>query len=407
MRIGLFTYSTQPRGSVVHSASLAEALWDQGHDVTLFALSKEGTGLFRELRCKLCLIPAGTAPAELDLLIAQRIDEFVQGLERLKPELDLMHAQDCLAASALLEARRRLGPRFAACPLVRTVHHVEQFESQYLAHCQRRSILEADHVLSVSELTASEVLRQFGRQSERVDNGVDLARFDPGWHGAERGAPRRSKSESRRVLGVATGALLVLSVGGVEARKNSLRCLRAMARVCADNPRAEWLIVGGASVLDHRAYQERFEAQLAELDPQVRRRIRRLGTVSEVTLTDLYLSSDVLACPSEQEGWGLCVLEAMASGVPVVVPRQAPFLEYLTEQSARFVDPLDAGDIERAIVELLHDPGQRARLGGAGRHVAERFSWARSARRHGELYGDITKHASGRKPGAAAAQASA
>ena len=178
-RIGLFTYSTKPRGSVVHAASLAEALTRAGQQVTLFALQRGEQGFFRELACDVCLLPSAEAPADLDALIRQRIAELVSGLERENPALDVLHAQDCLAASALLEARTRPGLALAQSPLVRTVHHVERFESPYLLECQRRSIQHADYVSSVSEATRQAVRNELGRESQRVYNGVDTARFVP------------------------------------------------------------------------------------------------------------------------------------------------------------------------------------------------------------------------------------
>jgi glycosyltransferase-like protein len=381
-RIGMFTYSTQPRGSVVHAACLVEALSAQGHDVCLFALSKGGSGFFRDLACRVCLIPAGPAPEPMDQLIAQRIAEFVAGLTRIDPTLDLLHAQDCLAASALLEVRRDAELALSATPLVRTVHHVERFDSPYLAACQARSILEADRIFSVSELTEREVKEEFGRDSDRVQNGVDSVRFAS----LDR---HRARLAARRELGLDPGAFIVVSVGGVEKRKNSVRCLEAMAGVVRSEPRARWVIVGGASVLDHRAYQERFEATLEQLGGAVRQQLQRPGTVSEAHLVSLYQASDVLLSPSEQEGWGLSVLEAMAAGLPVIVPRQAPFTEYVSEDSGAFVDPLDTEDIRRVVLSLARDPDWRERLGDSGQEVARRFSWRRSAARHAQLYRQI------------------
>src|SRR5271168_5209806 len=111
LSIGLFTYSTRPRGSVVHAASLAEALVGLGHAVTLYALSKEGGHFHRPLACPVELIEAGQAPDDMDALIAQRIEEFGAGFRALQPRHDVFHAQDCLAASSLVAAgARRFGP---------------------------------------------------------------------------------------------------------------------------------------------------------------------------------------------------------------------------------------------------------------------------------------------------------
>jgi glycosyltransferase-like protein len=376
-RIGMFTYSTQPRGSVVHAASLSEALVKRGHDVALFALSKDGGRFFRDVACPLQLIPAAPAPEEMDALIAQRIAELAAGLEALAPELDVLHAQDCLVASGLLEARRRQ-PSLAACPLVRTVHHVEQFESPYLTECQRHSVLAADLLLSVSQATADDVVRAFGRKSELVPNGVDLERFG--------GPPTRLRAEALLALGQPSHARLVLSVGGVEPRKNSRRCLEAMARVFREVPDAVWIIAGGASVLDHRAYRDAFDADLAALPASIQRRVVRTGTLHDRELTELYQIAQVLLGASKHEGFGLSVLEGMAAALPVVVPRQPPFTEYVPPHAASFVDPTSPSDIAAAVLELLESPALRTRLGRLGPDIARDFSWERSADRHAQLY---------------------
>jgi glycosyltransferase-like protein len=376
-RIGMFTYSTQPRGSVVHAACLSEALVKRGHDVTLFALSKNGGRFFRDVACPLELIPAAEAPQEMDALIAQRIRELAAGLEALAPELDVLHAQDCLVASALLEARRRQ-PALARCPLVRTVHHVEQFESPYLTECQRHSVLAADLLLSVSRATADDVVRAFGRRSELVPNGVDIERFA--------GPPTRPRAEALLALGQPGNARVVLSVGGVEPRKNSRRCLEAMARVFREVPDALWIIAGGASVLDHRAYRDAFDADLAALPASIQRRVVRTGTLHDRELTELYQIAHVLLGASKHEGFGLSVLEGMAAALPVVVPRQPPFTEYVPPHAASFVDPTSPSDIAAALLELLGDPELCTRLGRLGPDVARTFSWERSADRHAQLY---------------------
>jgi glycosyltransferase-like protein len=376
-RIGMFTYSTEPRGSVVHALSLCDALARRGQEVTLFALSKNGRRFWRDVACDVCLIPAAEAPADLDALIAQRIDELANGLARLAPELDLLHAQDCLVASALVEARRTQ-PALSRCPLVRTVHHVERFESPYLVECQRRSVLTADVVLSVSRMTAEDVLRAFERPSLRVDNGVDLGRFDPA-----RAAPRAGLLAE---LGLPSSAFVVLSVGGVEPRKNSRRCLAAVALACQCSALLHWIIVGGASTLDHRSYREAFEADLAALPAAMQRRVIRAGSVDERRLSELYLASDVLLGASAHEGFGLSVLEGMAARLPVVVPRRPPFTEYVPEHAALFVDAESPADIARGLAELERDSALRSRLAERGSSIARNFSWERSAEQHARVY---------------------
>jgi len=377
--IGIFTYSTRPRGSVVHAACLAEALARQGARVSLYALSKAGDGFFRPVSCDLRLIGAAPAPSEVDALIRQRIAEFRVGIRALGVEHDICHAEDCLAANALVAAKAELG----GAALVRTVHHVEQFSSPYLMDCQQRSVASADLVLSVSQVTSREVRAAFGREAPVISNGVDLQRF------AVRSVPDERRLRER--LGCALGDVLILSVGGVEPRKNSLEALRAVGLAFTREPRLRWLIAGGASIWEHEDYRREFARQLAELPAELRARIALLGTVPESELTALYQMSDVLLCPSLQEGFGLCVLEALAAECAVIVPRGAPFDEYLDERCASFVDPGSATQIAAELQRLLADRGERERLTENGRARVQRYSWDLVAERHVARYESLLR----------------
>jgi glycosyltransferase-like protein len=370
LSIGIFTYSTKPRGSVVHAMALAEALGGAGHDATLYALAKPGSSLYRPLACRVELLPAGAAPEQGDALFRQRIDEFAVGCERFVTGHDVLHAQDCLAANGLLALRSRRGD---LAPIVRTVHHVDRFESPYLASCQRRSICEADALFSVSRVTQENVRTEFGRPSVLVHNGCDLQRF----------TVRRPEVETdlRRRFGVQPRDTVVLSVGGVEPRKNTLLALRAVRAAQARAGTLRWIVVGDHSIWDHSDYVRAFDAEV-DVVPELRGRVGRAGTIAETELTGLYGIADVLLCVSRQEGFGLCVLEAMAAGVAVVVPERPPFTEYLDASTAMLVDADSAEDVGGALATLAGDPLLRRRLASAARRRARAFTWSRSAEIH-------------------------
>jgi glycosyltransferase-like protein len=374
LSVGVFTHSTQPRGSVVHAVGLAEALAAAGHDATLYTLGKPGASLYRTTACRVELLPAAAAPsADSDALVRQRIGEFVSGVRRVPRRHDVYHAQDCLAASALLSLRPD-----GVGPVVRTVHHVEHFDSPYLAECQRRSICDADGVLSVSLVTQANVLAQFGRASLLVHNGVDGDRF----------ATRRPEVEERlrHRYGIEPGDTVILSVGGVEPRKNTLLALGAVAAAHARVPRVRWIVVGDHSVWDHSGYVARFEQERGRLGPGLAGRIVRAGTLPEDELTSLYALSDVLLCPSREEGFGLCVLEAMAAGVAVVVPGRAPFTEYLDDTCAALIDSGSVASVAEALAALATDSDRRRAIAEAARRRSRRFTWSRSADLHTSHY---------------------
>ena len=373
LSIGIFTYSTKARGSVVHATHLAEALTRRGHDVTLYALSKAGDRLYREVGCRLRYLQAEKAPAEPDALIAQRVREVADGVAELEPRHDVYHAEDCLVASGLLAKRAELKLK----PLLRTLHHLEHFVSPYLRDCQRRSILEADAVACVSQVSQRDVQRELGRACPVIGNGVELERFR---------ADERLDEQTRARFGIGPGDRVVLSVGGVEPRKNSFCALEGLLPLLREQPALRWLIAGGDSIWEHDAYRAGFRDRLRRLPPDVRARVVELGSVTEHELTGLYGISQILLCPSLQEGFGLCVLEALAARTAVVVSEQEPFTEYLTPAVATFVQPSSPASITRGVARLLRDEPLRLQLVQAGEAHAQAFSWERVALEHERLY---------------------
>ncbi len=376
--VGIFTYSTVPRGSVVHAAALADALVDAGWDATLYALDKDGRGFFRPLQAALRLVPAAPAPATTAALVRQRAEELAGFLARTRPRHDLYHAQDCLTANGLLAAVDR-GDRPAA-PVVRTVHHLEAFAEPALARCQERSIRDADFCFAVSGAARRDVARSLGIDCQLVGNGVDLARL---------GAIDDARIEAWRARLGGCGPL-VLAVGGIEPRKNSRRILGAFARLRATYPDAQLWFVGGASTLDHGAYRAEFESARAALVPAVRDAVVELGVVPEADLVALYRVAQIAALPSLHEGFGLVALEALGAGLPLVASDQAPFTEFLDASCATLVDPTSEEAIANGLAEALAAPPARI---DAGRRRAGLHSWPRVAALHLSGYERILSHA--------------
>ena len=375
LSVGLYTYSTQPRGSVVHCAALADALVEAGHNVTVYALAKPGAeNFFRSLDAQLVSIACEAAPPTLEALIEQRISEFARCVRELSPVHDVHHAQDSLAANALLRARPKRGS------VVRTVHHVEQFASASLELCQARSICDSDLVLSVSDATRHDVMTQYGVASERVHNGVDTARF-------ERSPTQRDNdvAQLRARLGIGAAHPVIVSFGGIEPRKNTLRLLDAFVALRKREPSARWVVVGGASILDHSAYRDEFERRLASYGPEDQRAVVCTGVLSDAQITACYALADVVAAPSLREGFGLCALEALAAGVPVVAAERAPFTEFLDQDNAILIDPENTDELAAALRRALSYDGRAERV-QSGLVRARRFRWSHVASEHQELY---------------------
>ena len=238
-----------------------------------------------------------------------------------------------------------------------------------------RAIHAADACLTVSALWCDRLAETLGIRAAVCGNGVDIAHFRPDRDGSE--------DELRGRLGIGPGPVF-LSVGGVEQRKNTLNLLDAFARLLADRPDAKLIIAGGASLLDHGQYHGQFRSRLAALG-EAAASVHRLGIIADSDMPRLYRLASALAFVSIKEGFGLCVLEAMASGVPVVVSAIEPFTSYLSAEDAIWCDPLSIGSIAEAMALAL-DEKFAAPLRGHGCALAARFDWRAVARAHEPVY---------------------
>lgn len=398
LRIGLLTHSVNPRGGVVHTLSLADALHARGHRVTVFAPALPGQSMFRSPRCEVDLMPidlppdpppSGLPPDSPTAMIASRRDAFVRHLKRrldrhstrhsATERFDVLHAQDGIGANALAD----LCDAALIDGFVRTVHHLDDFADPQVMAWQSRAFVRARQVLCISQLWCATLLREHGVSAIRVDNRVDLGRFSS--------RPEATDAVVAARYGLRPGGPLFLVVGGVEKRKNTLRILDAFIAFQRTRPTAQLVIAGGASLLDHRAYDGAFQAtlQASGLSYGPGNAVIVTGTVPDDAMPALFRSADALLMASTCEGFGLVVLEALASGTPVVVSRIAPFTDYLqADESVDHVcwaDPMSAESIAQAMQRVI-DPAHRQALAQGPPAVCARFDWAASARHHEQLY---------------------
>ena len=382
MRIRVVTYSTKPRGGVVHALSLAEALGDRGHEVELWALSADGAGFFRAPRVTARLVPVDRRPGEdVEARILRYAATLAEGLRAAGPA-DVHHAEDCLSARSLLALRAE--GRIPA--VVRTVHHVDDFGSPVLRECQRASIEDVDHRICVSRHWAAALERDHGVGADVIPNGVNAARFA--------GCPLGRAEAGARLGWGARPA--VLAVGGIEPRKGSRTLLEAFARARADlGPGALLAIAGGETLFDYADYREAWEADADRLGLRVHRGpappadadVAVLGPVADAEMPALYRAADAFAFPSEREGFGLVVLEAQAAGLPVVASDLPVLREFLTPgEDCLMVAAGDASALAGALVAAASGGPRRERIVAAGRATARRFTWEAAAAAHEAVY---------------------
>lgn len=379
--VALLTHSVNPRGGVVHTLELANALCAEGHDVTVFVPAAVGETLFRLPSCRVVYAPIAESQTGTVALVDARIRAFKRSLREhcATMAFDVLHAQDSISGNALAELKEEGVIR----GFVRTVHHLDHFNDARLAAWQRRAYRDADQVLCVSETWAREMRLRYGIDAVAVPNGVDKARFN---------AEASSVDQPlRQQLGLGDGPL-VLAVGGIEARKNTLALLDAFVSVRALMPTAQLVIAGGASLLDHDTYTRRFMQRAGDLGLSIgpNESVVVTGPLEDAAMPSLFRAADVLSMMSLREGFGLVVLEALASGTPVVASAIAPFTEYLDDTTCCWATPDDTDSIAAALLRVLRDESGTD-FAHAVPALLARFSWASSARCHVDAYRALAK----------------
>jgi glycosyltransferase-like protein len=379
LRIALTTYSVKPRGGVVHTLELAEALNAEGVDVTVVAMGGPEEGFFRPVTVPVRVVKAPAPADTLEQRVFDWIDAMSLGLQGMRDEFDIVHSQDCISA----RAGARVRGAGASFHLIRTVHHVDDFTTQALIDCQRSAIIEPDHVLVVSRPWRERLRAEFDVTATIVTNGVRAERF-----AAPIGPERRA--ELRRRVG-AENRFLYITVGGIEPRKGSAHLMQALARLKASRAAAPILaVIGGHSFQDYRAYRENVLAALPSQGLDLGRDVILLGTVADRELPEWLAAADGFVFPSVNEGWGLAILEAASAGLPVVTSDIEVFREFLADEKDVIMTAVgDPDSLARGMARLMDETTTAQRLSAHGPDLAARFPWSATAAQHIAIYADM------------------
>ncbi|MGD9694538.1 MAG: glycosyltransferase family 4 protein [Thermoleophilia bacterium] len=286
-------------------------------------------------------------------------------IARTLRDMDVVHAQGMAPPTLCLFSLRA-----SRAPVnVGTFH--TYFEGGHWAYrlfmsYVKSAVRRTDRLIAVSDACVEAVGPYIPRDYDIIPNGVDVDLYRPPAEGEARpeGPPR------------------ILFVGRFDPR-NGLDTLLEAARILKDEGRDFRVQVVGDGPM--RPVYHRQAKSLGVWD-----RIDWLGLLDKER-PRLYREATVFAAPCVLASFGVVLLEAMASGTPVVCADNIGFRQVIRDGApGRFVPPRDAAGLAAGIAELLDDPAMRAEWGARGREVVvERYSWPRVAHRVEALYEEV------------------
>jgi glycosyltransferase involved in cell wall biosynthesis len=348
MRILLLTNHLNPGGITTYVLSLAQGLKKKGH---LVKIASRGGG------CEQILEDSGIKHIYLNLHTKSELSpRIILGKRRLMDVLrteavDVLHAQTRITRvlSQFIQNRLRI-------PFVSTAHG---FYKPRLGN--RLFPCWGEGVVAISEAVKKDLIDKIKLNTSKIKviyNGIDITRFNKNINDSDR-------NELRRNFGLGSGKVIV-NISRLSFIKGHIYLIKAMEKVSQEHPDVSCLIIGEG-----------------EAENVLKTAVNRLGLAEKIkfypSVSDtnkILLIADVFVLPTIQEGLGLAILEAMASGIPVVATNIGGIPEIIqNERNGLLVPVQDSQVLAGTIIRLLKDEPLRIRLVQNGRRtVKDKFS---------------------------------
>jgi glycosyltransferase involved in cell wall biosynthesis len=259
------------------------------------------------------------------------------------------------------------GPIRPACPMVVNVHDLDTVDNQRGYSLRFRTYYNT--LLRIYLRTARRIIVPSSATLEALESRWPYGRYVLVPYAVD---PVFEKPPEHMSNGTSP---YILYSGGFGARKRLGDLLTAFDRVVQVEREVRLVIVGAAPK----------EVLCAIATIAARDRIELTGYVDDRELVRLYRSARVVAYPSALEGFGFPVLEAFASGTPVVATRAGSIPE-IAGDACLLVPPASPDELAEALLAVIQDKGLADRLAAAGRLRSSRYSWSETARRTLDVY---------------------
>jgi glycosyltransferase involved in cell wall biosynthesis len=271
-------------------------------------------------------------------------------------------------------------PPFAKIKTVLSIHdlayeHFPEFfhpiEALRMKTLVRRSASRADHIMTISEFSAADIARRFDLPREKITVAYLAAssEFHP-----------RDKGRCREHLAQAYGINFpfLLYVGRIQARKNLPRLVEAYAHLRKQGLDARLVMVGKKDWQSQQLLEKIKQLGLQDC-------VIFPGFVPSDDLPLFYNAAELFVFPSFFEGFGLPVVESMASGVPTITSFGSS-LEEVAGDGALLIDPHDTASIAEALCKVLGDAAYRSDLASRGLNRSMQFKSGNLAEKALEVY---------------------
>src|SRR3990167_6803772 len=253
-------------------------------------------------------------------------------------------------------------------------------ELDYHKWATRFALKRAEHILTVSDFSRREIIDCYHFPPEkitRIYNSFDQSLFQP----------IRDQNLIKRVLDqYHLQQPYVLFVGRLEQKKNLPKLIEAWAIFKQRSGLPHKLVLAGMPGFQYELIQAKIQSL------RVQNSVQETGYVAQEDLPVILSAADAYVFPSLYEGFGIPALEAFACGTPLLASRIASLPE-IAGKGAYYFNPLDAGDMARALEKVLCSKELQAQLREAGKAELARFSWKETARQTWDVlmkYGTIS-----------------
>lgn len=244
------------------------------------------------------------------------------------------------------------------------------------------SIARADAVIADSNSTKNDLIKHLKIEKEKI-----TVVYASGHEGFSHEISEEVRKNVRTKFNLSEKYFLF--VGTIEPRKNLWRAIKAFAefkkeQICK-NVRFQFVVVGSKDFAHGAFFRELSSDDALDMNDCV-----FTGHVTQEELNALYRDAEAFLYPSLYEGFGIPVLEAMASGTPVITSETSSIPEVAGE-AAYLVDPESVPQIKAGMCQMAGDPSCRAEMIKKGFEQIKKFSWKKTAQQTMEVYEKVLR----------------